>query len=73
VNPLFPSARLIHTVEAIGSNPIAPTIFKHLQAFQIWILGIWGHFSNVLDGASLRVAIRSIPNVCLSVRQADLS
>jgi hypothetical protein len=25
VSPLFPNARLIHTVEVIGSNPIAPT------------------------------------------------
>src|SRR6516164_11362292 len=29
--------------------------FKHLQAFQIWI---WGHFSNLLDDASLRFALR---------------
>src|SRR6516225_9170557 len=33
-------------------------LFKHLQAFQIWIWAIWGHFSNLLDDASLRFALR---------------
>src|SRR5215469_10217972 len=28
ISPLFPNARLIHTVEVIGSNPLAPTIFS---------------------------------------------
>lgn len=32
VTPLFPNARFIQRVEVIGSNPIVPTIFKHLQA-----------------------------------------
>ena len=45
-------------MEVIGSNPIAPTIFKNLQAFQIWIWAIWGHFSKLLDDASLRFAFR---------------
>jgi hypothetical protein len=30
VNPLFLKPRLIHTVEVIGSNPRAPTIFSRL-------------------------------------------
>src|SRR5215469_1940943 len=30
ISPLFPNARLIHTVEVIGSNPIAPTIFNFI-------------------------------------------
>ena len=30
-------------------------LFKHLQAFQIWI---WGHFSNLLDDVSAKVIFR---------------
>src|SRR6516164_11755925 len=59
VNPLLPGARLIHTVEVIGSNPIAPTIFSSTcRHFRFGSGAIWGHFSNLLDDASLGFALR---------------
>ena len=49
----------IHTVEVIGSNPIAPTIFSSTcRHFRFGSGAIWGHFSNLLDDASLRSALR---------------
>ena len=49
----------LHTVEVIGSNPIAPTIFSSTcRHFRFGCGAIWGHFSNLLDDASLRFALR---------------
>ena len=42
VTPLFPNARLIHTVEVIGSNPIAPTISSTLTGISDLDLGDLG-------------------------------
>jgi group II intron reverse transcriptase/maturase len=46
-------------VEVIGSNPIAPTILSSTcRHFRFGCGAIWGHFSNLLDDASLRFALR---------------